>query len=212
VPFEVIEEASSELYASLLLSKQYNGEAEGFPFPFKTKILFEFNIHDEFKCTTVIKNTGHETMPLGLGWHPYLTTGSKVDDLQLQFKSKCLFKVDEQLIPTEETEPFTTFENLRTIQDFRFDTCFELDRNIQNNEVIVQDDAKNIEIKVWMESGVQKFNYLQVYTREKRDSLAIEPMTCPPNVLNNQKDLIELAPSQSLTLSWGINTSPLARI
>ena len=40
-----------------------------------------------------------------------------------------------------------------------------------------------------------------------RRSLAVEPMTCPPNAFRTGRDLIHLAPGQSVSSRWGIHPS-----
>jgi len=37
-----------------------------------------------------------------------------------------------------------------------------------------------------------------------RKSLAIEPMTCPPDAFNSGRDLILIKPAQTYVLSWRI--------
>ena len=37
-----------------------------------------------------------------------------------------------------------------------------------------------------------------------RRSLAVEPMTCPPNAFRSGEDLIVLEPGRSFTSTWGI--------
>jgi aldose 1-epimerase len=39
---------------------------------------------------------------------------------------------------------------------------------------------------------------------ERRRSLAVEPMTCPPNAFRTGEGLIRLAPGESFTSRWGI--------
>jgi aldose 1-epimerase len=41
------------------------------------------------------------------------------------------------------------------------------------------------------------FKYLQVYIPPNRNCIAIEPMTCPANAFNSEKDLIILEPQQN---------------
>ena len=41
-----------------------------------------------------------------------------------------------------------------------------------------------------------------------RRSLAVEPMTCPPNAFRTGQDLISLDPGRSHTSSWGIDPAP----
>ena len=40
-----------------------------------------------------------------------------------------------------------------------------------------------------------------------RRSLAVEPMTCPPNAFRTGDSLIRLEPGQSTTCAWGITPS-----
>jgi aldose 1-epimerase len=40
-----------------------------------------------------------------------------------------------------------------------------------------------------------------------RRSLAVEPMTCPPDAFRSGHDLIRLEPGQSFTSAWGISPS-----
>jgi aldose 1-epimerase len=50
---------------------------------------------------------------------------------------------------------------------------------------------------------------LQVFTGDtlaperRRQGLAIEPMTCPPNAFRTGTDLIVLQPDESVELEWG---------
>ena len=54
------------------------------------------------------------------------------------------------------------------------------------------------------------YRYLMLYSgdtlpaAERRRSLAVEPMTCPPNAFRTGEGLIRLAPGESYTSRWGI--------
>jgi len=41
----------------------------------------------------------------------------------------------------------------------------------------------------------------------RRRSLAIEPMTCPPDAFRTGTDLIVLQPDETCTLTWGVSFS-----
>nr|WP_254070083.1 hypothetical protein [Pimelobacter simplex] len=49
---------------------------------------------------------------------------------------------------------------------------------------------------------------MQVYTGDDtatpRASVAVEPMTAPPDAFNSGDDLVVLEPGQSLAASWGL--------
>jgi aldose 1-epimerase len=64
-------------------------------------------------------------------------------------------------------------------------------------------------VTVWADSG---FKYFMIYTADKvgdaarrRASIAIEPMTCPPNALGTGTSVIPLALGGSWRATWGIS-------
>jgi aldose 1-epimerase len=70
------------------------------------------------------------------------------------------------------------------------------------------DDETGRATSLWVDDG---YKYLMVYTADavrdpvrRRASIAIEPMTCPPNALRSGIDLIELDPGDSWTGRWGL--------
>jgi aldose 1-epimerase len=63
-------------------------------------------------------------------------------------------------------------------------------------------------VTLWADEG---FKYLMVFTGDtlspkeaRRRSVAVEPMTCPPNALRSGVDLIRLAPGAPWKAAWGI--------
>jgi aldose 1-epimerase len=57
-----------------------------------------------------------------------------------------------------------------------------------------------------------RFEYLMLFTGDPlpdvdRRSLAVEPMTCPPNAFRTGEALIRLEPETSFTSAWGIRPS-----
>jgi aldose 1-epimerase len=56
----------------------------------------------------------------------------------------------------------------------------------------------------------ERFGYLMVYTGDtlgadqRRRSLAVEPMSCPPDAFRSGVDLVTLRPGGRWTGSWGI--------
>lgn len=56
----------------------------------------------------------------------------------------------------------------------------------------------------------QGYRWLQVFTGDplepdrRREAVAIEPMTCPPNAFVTGDDLLILEPGQAVTHTWGI--------
>ena len=58
----------------------------------------------------------------------------------------------------------------------------------------------------------RRYPYVMLFTGDPlpdvaRRSLAVEPMTCPPNAFRTGTDLIRLAPGESVSCAWGIHPS-----
>ncbi|MCB0643138.1 MAG: hypothetical protein KDC44_15925, partial [Phaeodactylibacter sp.] len=49
-----------------------------------------------------------------------------------------------------------------------------------------------------------KYNFLQVFTPDHRQSIAIEPMTCNVDAFNNREGLIVLKPGEAHAASFGL--------
>lgn len=58
--------------------------------------------------------------------------------------------------------------------------------------------------------GRRSYRYLQVFSGDtlapsrRRQGLAIEPMTCPPNAFRTGDDVVVLEPGQSHVSTWGV--------
>ncbi len=202
--FRIEDKEEGEDEAFLGISYDYPGADPGYPFPFYIRIDYRLHRRNGLTVTTRVRNRGNRPMPLGDGWHPYFTTGGLVDRLKIAFPSKSVFQVDERLIPTGERSTYDRFRTLRQIGEHQLDSCFELDSENEKAEIKVVDSEKNIEFTVWQETGKNKYNYLQVYIPTDRQSIALEPMTCPPDAFNNKIDLMALAPDEEASFSWGI--------
>ena len=65
------------------------------------------------------------------------------------------------------------------------------------------------QVSLWVD---ESYPYLMVFTGDPlpdvaRRSLAVEPMTCPPNAFRTGDHLIRLEPGTSFTSAWGISPS-----
>ncbi|MGZ8716146.1 MAG: aldose 1-epimerase family protein [Gaiellaceae bacterium] len=65
------------------------------------------------------------------------------------------------------------------------------------------------EVAVWAD---ETWKYVQLFTGDPlpdvaRCSLAVEPMTCPPNAFRTGEDLIRLEPGETFAGAWGISLS-----
>lgn len=186
--FQIAEEKNA-----VKLTHDYKGDFPGFPFPFSASIRFALS---ESACAVevTVLNTGNTSLPLGIGWHPYFTFKTQVDDLRLQLPSCRHLFTDERLIPTGNRNPYTDFETARTIGKKDFDDAFECTGAHDFFETRLTKVQSGITIILQQDST---FKYLQVYTPPGRESIALEPMTCPANAFNSGEGLIALPSGKS---------------
>lgn len=195
----------TEEYGQIELTYVSDTALSGYPFKFELTTLFRLDIEGIVTITNKVKNSDSNSIPIGIGWHPYFSLGESVDNLKLAFPAKELFKVDGKMLPTGETENYNAFNELNIIGNTQFDTCFSIDLEHTTAEVLLLSNALNAGIKIWHDTGKDKYNFLQVYTPPHRNSIAIEPMTCLPNAFNSERGFQELEPGETMELSWGIS-------
>ena len=73
--------------------------------------------------------------------------------------------------------------------------------------VELRDDASGTGLVLWAD---ESYTHLQLFTGDPlpdvaRRSLAVEPMTCPPNAFRSGEGVIRLEPGASWSGAWGIS-------
>lgn len=193
----------NENRALTTLKYEYNEESNGYPFNFLVELTYILS-SEGIQIDTVIKNTGNQNMPIGDGWHPYFCINKQdLNKMFLQIPSKKYLEVDENMIPTGGVVKDKIFKKLAIIGDKKLDHCFIIEDKEGVSETILMDQENKIKLVVWQSVGEGKYNYLQLYTPNERNSIAIEPMTCAPDAFNNKMGLTILKPSEALALSFG---------
>jgi aldose 1-epimerase len=203
--FELISKEDGDFACNLILRHITTETISGYPFENMIEIHYKWDEQNQFECTTKITNLSDGSMPVGQGWHPYYTAGNvSVDELYIQFPSKEILDLNEKGIPTGKKSLYKNFNSLSQLGKTNFDSCFVLDSESENAEITIENRKENITYKIWQQTGINKYNYLQVYTPPSRTSIAIEPMTCAPNAFNTGDGLIVLAPQERISFVWGI--------
>jgi aldose 1-epimerase len=74
----------------------------------------------------------------------------------------------------------------------------------------LEDPTGSRALDLWVDD---RFSHLMCFTGDtlpdatrRRTSVAIEPMSCPPDALRSGKDLVVLEPGQSWVGGWGLRT------
>lgn len=200
-PFTITSRSEIEGAYHVTLSHTCKGMF-GYPFPFHTSVTYIFSgttIH----IVTAMTNIGNNLMPIGFGWHPYFTTGTPVDQLFLHTSPVERIVVDERLIPTGEVVPYHTHDTFTQIHNTQFDTGFHFLGT--HRKVTLNDPVKKISISVEMNES--PYEYVQLFIPPSRTSLAIEPMTCATNALNNGCGLTLLDVGKTLSARYQISVT-----
>jgi aldose 1-epimerase len=184
----------------------------GYPWRLALQVAYALD-GDGLTVTTTAENRSDLPAPFGIGFHPYVTLGTGIDEAFLTIPAASRLRTDERGLPTtEEPVAGSTFDftNRRQIGATQLDTAYsELERGDDGRvRVVLEDRAEAERVTVWAD---REFHHLMVYTGDtlepvlrRRRGIAIEPMTCPPNALATGSGVIRLQPGGSWTASWGI--------
>ncbi|MGK5680435.1 aldose 1-epimerase family protein [Actinoplanes sp. URMC 104] len=164
------------------------------------------------RCDTEVVNNSGSNAPWGYSVHPYLQlAGVSVDDTVLHVPGSTRIVADSRLLPIGAVPvPGTEydFSEPRRIGDLVLDTTYgDITHTDGVSEVTLADPASDRKVVVWAD---EKFRYWQVFSGDTlhgerfRRSVAVEPMTCPPDAFRTGRDLVVLAPGERWSASWGI--------
>jgi len=192
--FNVTDQQSGIEKASVTMKHEYRADDPGYPFNYDCIVRYELTEGNAFSIFTELINKDEGLIPVADGWHPYFTLGGKIDDLQLEFQSKTMLEFDEQLIPTGRSLSYEKFVSLRKIGDTFFDNCFTLNQAESQPLCILRDTVKKIQIEI--QPGTA-YPYLQIYTPDHRQSIAIENLSAAPDAFNNNMATLILEPGTS---------------
>jgi aldose 1-epimerase len=182
----------------------------GYPFTLALRVEYRLG-PDGLRVETTASNAGDETCPYGSGQHPYLTVGTAtVDEVTLHLPATRFLHSGDRGLPADAADVAGTrfdFREPRRIGDTVLDTCFTgLERDGDGMAWARLEAAGGRTLELW---AGEVYRYLQVFTGDpladvRRRSLALEPMTCPPNALRTGEDIVRLEPGRSLTTVWGL--------
>jgi aldose 1-epimerase len=104
------------------------------------------------------------------------------------------------------------FNTPRPVGKLALDHCFtDLVRDDRGQATVgVTNPDDGTSLSLWMDAA---FKWVMVFTGDtlepnrRRRSVAIEPMTCPPNAFRTEADVIVLEPADRHVATWGIGGS-----
>ena len=195
--FQLIEKIENINFSSVTICFEEILEREGFPFNYKINITYILS-KNEIKIVVKIENTGTNSFPFTLGWHPYFVSKDLYHS-SLSFKSNKKIEFDKNLI-TKGIIKASAEELKIKIQNKQLDDCFILNSNT------IKFITPTYQIQIATD---QIENYLQIYTPKNSSIIAIEPMTGISNSFNNKIGLQTLEPHNKYELKWTVNFSKI---
>jgi aldose 1-epimerase len=183
-------------------------------YPFALALRIEYALSDQgLGVSTSATNVGVDACPYGAGAHPYLHPGSAtVDTSILHLPARSVLDVGTIGMPVDARSVEGThfdFRKGRPIGGTRLDHCFtDLERDDDGlARVTLASPERGTRLSLWAD---ESYSYLMLYTGDDRPdvsrrSLAVEPMTCPPQAFRSGEDVITLEPGDSVAASWGLS-------
>lgn len=204
-PWQVLDAADDRATVGTVVEKR-----SGYPFRLAAAIDYELSA-ERLTSTVRVRNVGDAAAPFGVGLHPYLAVGASadgdIDHADPELPARTLLVVDDAGLPTGERRPFDGAVGRiggRVLDDPLTDLTRDDDGWAR---VRLRGPAGALELAV-----DASWPWLQVYSGDtlppgqRRRSLAVEPMTCPPNALADGVDVVVLDPgadwSGTWTLAW----------
>jgi aldose 1-epimerase len=204
----------------------------GYPWPLLLRTEWTVDGHG-VRAVHSATNRGRSACPFGLAAHPYLRIpGVAVDDVVLRVPARTRLLVDGRLLPIGAAKvaggEFDFTEPRRIggqVLDVAFGglvpepdggTTVELStmdsisgRSVGSGQSTVEEHSDRVVrgVRVWAGAG---FHWWQVFTADtlagprRRRSVAVEPMTCPPDAFRSGRDVVVLEPGQTWSGAWGI--------
>lgn len=197
-PFKVLAVNTTEDEAEIQLSYKHSTQLDYYPFHFEMLITYTLKAPDTFSIAIEVKNNSRQPMPFGLGWHPYFTLPGW-DNVKLKISKVDQVELDERALPSGNIKEYTALTQFKGIRKLSLDDCFSLvdqERNIAT--------LKNGKLGLDIWRDVSTVPYLQIYTPRK-NCVAIEPMTCNVDALNNKMGMVSLEPEDSFSTSFGVS-------
>jgi aldose 1-epimerase len=170
----------------------------------------------EVRTTAVNLPGGAGPCPFGVGWHPYLHAfEGLVDDAVLTFEAATAYESDERGLPVRSLPVAggdLDFSAGRPVGAARLDEAYtDLARDSLGRASVElrAGDGSGRLTRLWMDGG---YTHLMVFSGDtlaevgrRRRGLAVEPMTCAPDMLHNGLGRIVLDEGEMFEAVWGLS-------
>ena len=203
-PFVLVAEQADDLSSFVILEYRYEHEDPGYPFDYLITVKYTLKNRGRLSLETTLTNLSSVPIPIADGWHPYFSLGGKVNDWFLTVDAEEILAFGENLIPNGEKIRFDLFSVPRRIDHTTFDHCFLPAFHAGKPACTLFNPENGAVLSFYPD---QHYPYLQIYSPDDRNSLAIENLSAAPDCFNNGMGLTILEPdhSQSFTTQYQLD-------
>lgn len=206
LPWHLVEQAPDAITVACELPAQI-----GYPWPLRLSTRWSIG-PDGLRAEHEVTNLGAQECPFGLSVHPYFRLpGVPVEEVRLRVPGRSRLLVDGRMLPigaVKVTGSEYDFTEPQRIGEAVLDVTFgDIDQGPDGSSVTLAGPAGEPAVSIWADPA---FGWWQVFTGDTligdryRRSVAVEPMTCPPDAFRSGRDVIVLAPGATWRASWGI--------
>ena len=210
LPWRLISQSDAEVTVGVDLPAQP-------AYPWTISVTNRYALADDgLTVTHTAVNRAAEPAPYGLGFHPYVMppAAGGVNDTWLGVPARSRLLLDGRGLPIGAAKVAgSEFDYMtpKRIGPAALDAAFgEVVRDDSGKSAVTLSGPDGPTTRVWADAN---FSWWQVYTSDttheprRRRSVAVEPMTCPPDAMRSGRDLMILKPSEPWSASWGISPS-----
>ena len=204
---------SVEEHTGHSVSLQYRLMAQtGYPWTLDLHVAYDLSA-DGLTVTQTATNDSGRPAPYASGAHPYLRVGDgPVDGWELTLPAATRLLVDDERLLPVGREPVDgtayDFRVARPLRGVALNHCFTgLERDHDGvTTAVLRDPVSGDGVTLWVDGH---HPWLLLYTADDvpataRRSLAVEPMTAPPDAFRSGEDLFTLDPDETVSVVWGI--------
>jgi aldose 1-epimerase len=217
LPFDLAEAVVSDLAARLTFTGRIDaGSNPGYPFALDLAVTYLVTA-DEISVTTHATNTGTSAAPYAAGWHPYFRLPGAVDDWTLEIPARTIVRTDDALIPLDgdaayqplEDHPTLDFRRPRELSGLVIDACFtDLTATAEDgkrSETVLRHTQTSDELRVWQSGGSMHVFTGDTLARDRRRSIALEPVEAVTNAVNRADcaGALRLGPGETRSFRFG---------
>ncbi|WP_406438375.1 aldose 1-epimerase [Streptomyces sp. NBC_01613] len=217
-PFELVDTTTGPGSARLRLrtTRIRPGAYPGYPFSIDVEVTYLISANEidiEIRAT----NLGTGPAPYAAGWHPYFSLSKPIDDLVLRIPADTVVRTDDDLIPLAGESGFLPLDQCPEM-DFRkprrvggavIDACFTgLETGPDGRaETVLSDPATGAELRVWQLGGFLHLFTGDTLNRNRRDSIALEPVEAITNAFNRAEfaEALRIEPGRERRFRFGVS-------